>query len=78
MLKLISNGFSSELQKQLKMGEKIESEHKNTILKLISDTKNKKDQPLKVYYQSIAKDHLGEIKDYYTRLKAMEDQAKRG
>ena len=45
---------------QLKMGTKVESEH--TKYPLIA--------------KEIAKDHLDEIPDYYTRLKKMESEAK--
>lgn len=50
--------------KQLKMGIGIEKEHANTI------TGNKKKK-----IRLIAKDHLKEIPDYYTRLKKMEKKA---
>ena len=49
-------------QKQLKMGEKIEHEHTN-------DNRQA---------EEIAKDHLAEIRDYYTRLKKMEHTAEEG
>ncbi len=47
--------------KQLKMGEKVETEH--------TDAPGIKRQ--------IAKDHLAEIPDYYTRLNKMEKEARR-
>ena len=50
--------------KQLKMGIDIEKEHADTI------TGNKKKK-----IRLIAKDHLKEIPDYYTRLKKMEKKA---
>jgi hypothetical protein len=46
---------------QIKMGLEVEKEHT--------------DSP--AIAQQIAKDHLAEIPDYYTRLKKMEDEAKR-
>jgi hypothetical protein len=48
--------------KQMKMGVKVEAEH----------TGNKKAR------KNIAKNHLDEIPDYYTRLGKMEKQAKKG
>jgi len=47
-------------EEQVKMGIKVEMEHT--------------DNPL--IAEKIAKDHLTEISDYYTRLKEMEDSAK--
>jgi len=47
---------------QLAMGQKVEMEHT--------------DDPKKA--QEIARDHLSEFKDYYTRLKKMEGEAKKG
>ena len=49
-------------REQLRMGRKVEMEH----------TRNPR------IATEIAKDHLAEIKDYYTRLRRMERQAKRG
>lgn len=49
-------------QTQLKMGRKVEKEHSN-------DPKQA---------QEIAKDHLAEIPDYYTRLNKMEKRAELG
>lgn len=48
-------------KKQLSMGKKVEKEH--------TDNKN--------LSKEIAKDHLAEMPDYYTRLKKMEDKAKK-
>lgn len=48
-------------KKQLKMGIETEKEHTNNP----------------DIAKSIAKDHLGEIPDYYTRLKKMEKQGKK-
>jgi len=53
--------------KQLKMGVKIEKEHSKTI------TGDKATKAKKI--KNIAKDHLAEIPDYYTRLKKMEKKA---
>jgi uncharacterized protein YcfJ len=49
------------IKRQLKLGAKVEKEH-------TSSTKNAKE---------IARDHLGEIPDYYTRLSKMEKGAKK-
>jgi len=46
---------------QIKMGIEIEKEHTDS----------------EAIAQQIAKDHLAEIPDYYTRLKKMEDEAKK-
>lgn len=55
-----SKGFTGRYDpKQLKMGTKVEYEHTN--ITLISE--------------KIAKDHLAEIPDYYTRLDKMEKEA---
>jgi len=68
----------SDMQKatQLEIGTKIESEHKDTF-KFIKDYKKKHGEypPEEMVYKQIAKDHLSEFKDYYTRLIAMEKQA---
>jgi len=50
--------------KQLKLGIGVEKEHADTV------TGNKKKK-----IRAIAKDHLKEIPDYYTRLKKMEKKA---
>jgi hypothetical protein len=62
---------------QLKMGIEVEKEHAGTY-KWIKDTYEKtgkwpEDQEV---FSHIGQDHLKEIKDYYTRLKNMEDEAK--
>lgn len=46
---------------QIKMGLEVEKEHTDS----------------EAIAQQIAKDHLAEIPDYYTRLKKMEDEAKK-
>jgi len=50
----------SRLEKQLAIGAKIEREHTHSVSKA----------------REIARDHLAEIPDYYTRLKKMEKRAK--
>jgi sulfur relay (sulfurtransferase) DsrC/TusE family protein len=61
---------------ELETGTKIESEHKDTM-KFIKEYQKKygKLPPAEEVYKSIAKDHLSEFKDYYTRLQQMEKQA---
>ena len=49
---------------QLKLGKNIEREHKGTY-NLLQKKKLTKNQ----FYESIAKDHLKEDKNYYTKLK---------
>jgi hypothetical protein len=50
---------------QLSIGRKVEKEHKATINKIKSGKIKTNEQ----IYTSIAKDHLKEDKDYYTKLK---------
>lgn len=73
--------FNSEDKKenydseQVKIGKKIEEEHKETVQQIIADVKAGDVKPFEHYFQDIAEDHLDEYKDYYTRLVAMEKQA---
>lgn len=64
-------------KEQLTVGIKVEKEHADTLKKLISDAKKGKIKPLKHYITGIAKDHIKEIEDYYTRLINMENKAKK-
>jgi sulfur relay (sulfurtransferase) DsrC/TusE family protein len=58
------------MNKALKQGIKIESEHKHTVNFLKKYVKkHKKLPPNKKIYASIAADHYSEHKDYYIRLK---------
>lgn len=59
--------------KQLEMGIKIESEHNDIYDYLLN---NVKDLPLSArdFYERIAKAHLREIPDYYSRLKIIENK----
>lgn len=59
--------------KELSMGKKVEKEHLDTIKK-VKTGKLKTDEQIT---ESIAKDHLKEIDNYYTELKKMEDYAKK-
>lgn len=62
---------------QLQTGAKIESEHKETIQFIDSYFKKHGKIPsAKEIEKHIAKNHIDENPDYYTRLLAMEDQAK--
>lgn len=58
-------------KKELEMGIKVESEH-NDVYEYLQD--HFKDMPLTKteFYERIAKAHLKEIPDYYSRLKIME------
>jgi sulfur relay (sulfurtransferase) DsrC/TusE family protein len=57
-------------KKQLSIGRKIEAEHKGTIKFLKQYVKQHKTFPSnKKIFTSIAKDHLLESKNYYSRLR---------
>jgi hypothetical protein len=59
--------------KQLSMGIAVEKEHAKTISWIKEYyNKNRKFPPEEEVFKSIAKDHLSEFKDYYTKLKTME------
>ena len=62
---------------ELNEGARIESEHSATY-KFIQNylKEHGKLPPEEEVYKNIAKDHIDEIKDYYTRLKKMEQEAK--
>lgn len=62
---------------ELEIGTKIEAEHKDTIKQIIEDVKAGKVKSFKEYFKDIAEDHIAELKDYYTRLTRMEDEAKK-
>lgn len=78
--KTIESDYEQPMQKasQLSIGTRIEAEHKDT-LKFIKDyhEKHGKYPPEEEVYKQIARDHLSEFKDYYTRLIAMEKQAEK-
>lgn len=68
----MSAKFKNKISKkinQLEVGKKIEMEHANTIKSIAPDV-NVKD-----VVTLIAKDHLKEIPDYYSRLIKMEKEA---
>jgi hypothetical protein len=60
-------------KKELEMGIKVESEH-NDVYEYLQE--KFKDMPLTKteFYEKIAKAHLREIPDYYSRLKIMEKE----
>lgn len=60
-------------KKELEMGIKVESEH-NDVYEYLQE--HFKDMPLTKteFYERIAKAHLREIPDYYSRLKIMESE----
>jgi hypothetical protein len=67
---------------ELEMGVKVEMEHADTIkwlIEKVSSADHQKGAPVsedlvKEVATKIAQDHLKEMKDYYTKLKAMEGQ----
>ena len=66
--------------KQLSMGKEVEKEHKDVfdlLNKAFEDAGTKMPVTEDQFYEMIAKAHLSELKDYYTRLKKMESGAKK-
>jgi sulfur relay (sulfurtransferase) DsrC/TusE family protein len=58
------------MNKQLKIGQRIESEHKKTVAFIESYYRKHKQLPARSkIFQSIAKDHLKEDPKYYSKLK---------
>jgi len=57
---------------ELDMGREVELEHKSTIEYL----KKNPNTPVDKAVEMIARDHLKELPDYYTRLKKMEEAGK--
>lgn len=64
-------------KKELEIGTKIEKEHQGTIKKIIQDVKSGQVKPFEEYFKNIAKEHIKEFKDYYTRLVKMENEARK-
>lgn len=56
--------------KELEIGKKVEMEHAGTIKQFAPDA------DIETVATSIAKDHLKELPDYYSRLVKMEKEAK--
>lgn len=55
---------------QLKMGKRVEKEHTGTLLKERAyHKKTGKCMPISQVEENIAKDHIKEDKNYYTKLK---------
>ena len=74
--KMSSKGMQKTSRKsQIRMGIEVESEHTETMKKIIKDAKNGHLKSLKYYQKMVAEDHIDEIRDYYTRLKKMEKEA---
>ena len=58
---------------ELEKGIKVEREHESTIKSLLQKLGIKPDeQIIQQTIESIAKDHLNELSDYYSRLELME------
>jgi hypothetical protein len=63
------NKVGKSKDKELEIGKKVEMEHAGTI-KIVAP-----DADIKTVATLIAKDHLKEIPDYYSRLTKMEKEA---
>lgn len=62
-----------EIDTQLQMGKKVESEHRGTYDFLVECVNKEQELPsADEFFELIAADHLKEFPDYYTRLKKME------
>ena len=70
---------SSDNVNELKMGIDVEKEHKDAY-DFFKKEFSKINLPMPIseedFYEMIAKAHLKEISDYYTRLKKMEEEGK--
>ena len=65
----------TEYDKELKMGIKIEKEHNdlyNEISNYFQERGEKCPWTAEHFYEKIAKAHIKEVPDYYTRLKLVE------
>lgn len=65
----------TEYDKELEMGIKIEKEHNdlyNEISDYFKDRNEKCPWTAEHFYEKIAKAHIKEVPDYYTRLKLVE------
>lgn len=63
-------------EEQLEVGEEIEKEHLDVLEQIIADAEAGALKPIEEYIEGVAEKHIQEIKDYYTRLVKMEDEAK--
>jgi len=69
--------FSILEKTELEMGVEVQSEHEdiyNEIKGLLNKSNIKIPWTREEFFKRIAKDHLEEISDYYTRLKKMESE----
>lgn len=74
----VKSYIMSDRASQLKLGIKIESEHKKTYNKIKAYYESRGEMPPpEMVYQWIAEDHLDEFKTYYTALQAMEEELKK-
>lgn len=66
-------------KREFKKGIKVESEHKKTYNFLRNYCQRNRGLPRrKIFYGSIARDHLEEFDNYYSELDKMEKKLKRG
>jgi len=70
-------GWMKSASGELEMGIKVEKEHKNIYDELKKKFGDDFPWTLDQFAEKVAKAHLEEIKDYYTRLKKMEQEAKK-
>ena len=61
------------MEEQIKMGVKVEQEHKDTYLWFLRELRLQRTPTLNDFAEHIAKDHLKENKKYYTFLHSMEE-----
>lgn len=69
--------FSIVEKTELQMGIEVQSEHEdvyNELKDLLDKSGIKMPWTREEFFKKIAKDHLKEIEDYYTRLKEMESE----
>ena len=68
--------YEEFVESELAMGKEVEKEHDRTYNRIKTYFEETGDFPSKEdVFQWIAEDHLEEFKDYYTRLKQMEQEA---
>jgi hypothetical protein len=69
----VSSAHGKQSQDEIEMGKQVEMEHKGTIQWIAEKLGGKVDEALmQEITTKIAEDHLKEMPDYYTKLKAME------
>ena len=74
------NGSDDSFKEELEAGKKVEMEHADTLTKLIREAAPDLDDAeiLRIVEQGaelIAKDHITEMSDYYSKLKVMEGES---